>query len=153
MLDLTPWVDPVYHPLVQVTQATGLPSTVVPCTMYAQSTGGVSRAWQYWHFRSESIDDIIASLSRISFLGASSSDDDDLTANVRGLIELQGNSLKEDLVEIWKSGLRLKRQVISLSYETRKWKRQSAKKHSLYHLPQNCLPHNVKITSNNSMKN
>jgi hypothetical protein len=53
---------------------------------------------------SQEIDDIIASLSRISFLCASSFDDDDLTENVRGLIELQGNSLKEDLardLEMW----------------------------------------------------
>ena len=51
----------------------------------------------------ESIDDVIASLSQISLLDASS-DDDDLTANVRGLIELQRNSSKEDLVrdlELW----------------------------------------------------
>jgi hypothetical protein len=40
----------------------------------------------------ESIDDIIDSLSRISLLCASLFDDDDLTENVRGLIELQGNS-------------------------------------------------------------
>jgi hypothetical protein len=55
--------------------------------------------------KKESIDDIIASLSQILLLGVSlSDDDDDLTANVRGLIELQQNSSKEDLVrdlEIW----------------------------------------------------
>ncbi len=52
----------------------------------------------------ESIDDIIDSLSQFSLLGTSSSDDDDLTANVLGLIELRANSLTEDLVQdlvIW----------------------------------------------------
>ena len=46
----------------------------------------------------ESINDIIASLSRIALLGSFLSDDDDLTANVLRLIELKGNSSKEDLV-------------------------------------------------------
>ena len=52
----------------------------------------------------ESIDHIIASLSRIALLCSFSSDDDDLTAYVLGLIELHGNSSKEDIVrdlEIW----------------------------------------------------
>ena len=52
----------------------------------------------------ESIDDIITSLSRIALLGPFSSDDDDLTASVLGLLELQGASSKGDLereLEIW----------------------------------------------------
>jgi len=87
----------------------------------------------------ESIDDIIASLSRIALLGSFFSDDDDLTANVLGLIELQGNSSKEDLVidlEIW---TQIEETSNLLSYKTKKWKNQSEKKQSLYHLPQNHL--------------
>ena len=52
----------------------------------------------------ESIDDIIASQSRIALIGSFLFDDDDLTAIVLGLIELHGNSSKKDIVrdlQIW----------------------------------------------------